>query len=441
MPSLAHLPIISEHTPKSKSEKDEADVLVIGSVAMDTSARTHKEPAMNDSNPGTVSSSVGGVGFNINLACELGLQAAHASKAGSNPHGDTQSRKQTRLVSTIGDDFAGQSILEQIRAQNMDSDGLLIQQGASTAQYSSIHGSDGSLVVACADMAIVEGDISRHIQAEIERASPRWVVLDCNLSQSVLGRAVAKSAQKQIKVVIDPTSGPKSRRLAEIECGVYPHNCISLVTPTTTELSEIYSSFERRGRFSEQDRWFSMLDSLGINREFRDRCEAQLRRPGCEILEKLYCEGTMQQCFKMLPFFPNILVKLGADGVLLVSITRSADSFRSIPTVSPFCPRFTVTSHGKMLESGEEMGVLVQYFPCPNSGISVTNVTGAGDTFLGCLVLRLVVQDGTWLDNKVESVEQEWGKWEDIHHAQVAAGLSIQSERSVSLEIKRLYSL
>lgn len=56
-----------------------ANTLIIGLIALDTISTLHKKPIMGDSNPGTLRSSVGGVGFNVSLAHKYAILGSKKS--------------------------------------------------------------------------------------------------------------------------------------------------------------------------------------------------------------------------------------------------------------------------------------------------------------------------------------------------------------------------
>lgn len=411
-----------------RSVPDKVDTLIIGLIALDSVSTLTSSTIMNDSNPGILKSSIGGVGYNVSMAHKYGLESQ--GKKGS-----------FRFVSAVGDDFAGHSILKQLQENHSDTTGVLVQKGSHTAQYSAILDSGGLLVVACADMAIMEDAfVAKHINEQIERAQPRFVVVDCNLLAAGLD-AVIETCSKQAhppKIIVEPTSKPKLARISGINSrllGVFPHCNIQMITPTTDELEQIHQSFAIREFFDDYDHWFPVLDSLGVDANFRDKMTGLAAKN--PLMRMLMETGVLQQSFQLLPYMPNILVKLGAQGCVLVKLSTSVADYKSVPTTSPYSPQFTLTSLGREID-GERIGVVVQYFAIPseNENLSVVNVTGAGDTFLGYLTSTLVADD--WMSSRIESLEQEWAKWESIYKSQLASGKSLESDEAVSREIAKI---
>lgn len=413
--------------PAKPAFPEKVDTLIIGLIALDTVSRLSSTTIMRDSNPGTLKSSIGGVGYNVSLAHKYGLKSQGK-------------RASSRLVSVVGDDFAGHSIIKQLQDKNHDTSGIAIMPNKSTAQYSAIVNNNGELVLACADMAIMEDtSVVKHLTEQIFKAQPQFVVVDCNLLAAGLN-AVIEASSKLIhsaKVIVEPTSKPKLARLSDIsKLSVFPNCHIQMVTPTEEELEQIYQSFSLRELFDDYDNWFPVLDSLGIDSRFRDRMVALAAKNG--QMKYLMDHGILQQCFQLLPYIPNILVKLGARGCALIKLSGCVTDYKSIPKTSPFSPEFTITSEGREYDEGKKLGVVVEYFPVPeeNANLNIVDVTGAGDSLLGYLSSSLVGAD--WLTYEIESLEQEWAKWENLHRSQLASGKSLMSHEAVSKEIEKI---
>lgn len=403
--------------PESREQTEnsahrEVHTLVIGSVAVDTISSISSPSKQNDSNPGSIRTSIGGVGYNINLAA-------------------TYSAATSRLISVVGDDLAGKSILDQMSSQSLDTSGILVKSG-STAQYASTHSDDGELIIAVADMAIIETDFSAHIIDQIDSSSPNLIVFDSNLSPQIISKVLAHI--QDIDVIVEPTSFAKASRLAHFN-SVFPNNQVKLITPTILELGAIYEAFSKAGLLNDYDSWFPVLDSLGIDSMFRERLNASGNKH--KVIGKLLEQGVLQLAFQLVPYFQNILIKLGDQGAIIISLSTSAKDYKSIPTTSKYKPEFILASEGQTIEDNS-MGVVVQYFKIPleNRDLKIKNVTGAGDSLLGYLVASLEREN--WLSSDIESIEQEWGKWESIYKGQLASGTSLSSDSAISEEISRI---
>lgn len=396
---------VPEDTPPTSTQ-----VLVVGSLALDTIA-TMPSARLGDSNPGKVSTLVGGVGHNIAVNSAYGLELPFVRGTGV--------AERAGLVSIVGDDVSGKKLVESVAEGPVDVSGVLISSEVATSQYVAHHDGSGELVVACADMSAIESDFTQHIGMAVERANPKVVVVDCNLSPESLAKVIPQFGDRT--TIIDPTSYAKAARVASINTGVFPRHQVDLITPTIAELDTIHTHFDRDGKFDDLDHWFPVLDQLGANQTFRDRL--QRSHP---IFTKLLDTGVLQQLFHLLPYLPYQIIKLGGDGVVAVHISTGVQDYRSIPTSSPYCPQALVTS----TDGGA--GIVVKYWKVPTetTNIEINNVTGAGDAFIGFILATLTAKN--WLTLNIPLVELEWYGWECIYKAQIASGLTLQSELSTT---------
>ncbi|CAI5758344.1 unnamed protein product [Candida verbasci] len=338
-------PVIEPGFDPIPPRPDKVDVTVIGSVALDTYA-TLNTTKFHDSNIGTIQQSIGGVGYNIAKAASYICNS--------------------KLISRISKEDA----------HKVDVNSSLVY--GKTAQYISTHDSNGDLIIACADMSAIEEDFEIKPESDI-------VVFDCNLSPSTMNKVLDKSKTN----IIEPTSHFKAKRIGQLNLGVYPNNQVKLITPTIAELSSIYESMKHK---FDIDEWFPIIDSI----------KPDYNKLDAKLLEK----GVFQQCFSLLPFFQNILVKLGGDGVLLVSLCQQ----EHVKLDSGYSKRFG--------------NAIVEYFPIPkeNENLKIVNVTGAGDTFVGYLAGKL--SKTNWLQtNLTKDLVQS--KYDIIYKSQLAAGLSL----------------
>lgn len=170
------------------------DVVVIGGCNFDIKAKSTEANKLGTSNPGTVITSAGGVARNIahNLA-RLGAKVS--------------------LITAVGRDAMGDSVLETTRAAGVDVSRVL-RTAASTGTYIAILDRNGELITAMNDMKAVEHLTPEIIQANAEViASAHLVVADCNLPLVSLF-AIAEIARD--KLLIEPVSVPKSQKLFKL---------------------------------------------------------------------------------------------------------------------------------------------------------------------------------------------------------------------------------
>ncbi|MBQ0037896.1 MAG: carbohydrate kinase family protein [Clostridiales bacterium] len=168
------------------------EALVIGAVNMDIGAASHAPLVARDSNPGVVTTSLGGVGRNIahNL-CLLGVDTA--------------------MLTVLGQD----SFADTIR-QNADEIGLDLRHSATvpggrTSTYLYIADADGDMALAVNDMDIyrrITPDFLAERRQVIESA--RLVVIDTNLPRESIEWLCENCPAP---IVADPVSTIKAEKL------------------------------------------------------------------------------------------------------------------------------------------------------------------------------------------------------------------------------------
>lgn len=370
----------SNSKPAGESAPDKvekADVLVAGSLAIDLScdysplageSATTTIPVPQTSNPAVIGQSLGGVGHNVAIA---------ASRVGSS----------VLFCSVVGDDLSGRAALSALQAEKLTSEGVQMlssSSGMRTAQYVAINDTQKDLVVAMADMGIMELpedklDFEGFWEPMISRTNPRWVVVDANWSLEVLAKWIAVAKKHGARVAFEPVSTAKSRRLlaAIRESDSVPNNTVSLAAPNQLELSTMYMAARERGLL-ESDNWFNVIDAMGISSS--NSRERLISMTSADLVD----QGIPQQSIQLLPFIPCIVTKLGAQGVLLTQLLRAGDSRLTAPESTPY-----ILSRG--IGSDLVGGVYMRHFP-PAAVLDqgdIVSVNGAGDTFLGVIVAGL----------------------------------------------------
>ena len=160
---------------------------------MDLIAQPTANLVLGDSNPGRIQSAPGGVARNVaeNLA-RLG-QAVH-------------------LLSVVGDDALGQSLLDRTQAVGVDVSAVQTVAGGTTSTYLSIHNSQGELEFAINDMALLEQLTPSLLQSQaVVLQAANAIVIDANLSNAALAHVLGADFGKP--VFADAVSVAKCRRL------------------------------------------------------------------------------------------------------------------------------------------------------------------------------------------------------------------------------------
>ena len=170
-------------------------VTVIGGANIDIHGTSDKALRPNDSNPGTVHVSAGGVGRNIaeNLA-RLGIDC--------------------RLITAIGDDHHGQTLMSLSNEAGIDTQYVQEVASAQTSTYLSVIDASGDMKVAIADMQIIEhltAEKLRPCEAVLHESS--LIVLDTNLPDSALAWLANEFGEQTIFVdTVSTTKAPRIKR-------------------------------------------------------------------------------------------------------------------------------------------------------------------------------------------------------------------------------------
>ncbi len=168
-------------------------VMVVGGANMDISAIAAQPLRMGDSNPGRVRTSPGGVARNIaeNLG-RLGVDC--------------------RLLTAVGDDPYGQTLLESTQRAGVNVRASLICPGQASSTYVSVHQPDGEMQVAFNDMAVLEALTPQALAAQLDALQQAAaLVLDTNIQAETLAWLCSQCQHSPI--FVDPVSAYKVERI------------------------------------------------------------------------------------------------------------------------------------------------------------------------------------------------------------------------------------
>ncbi len=186
-------------------------MLVIGASGMDIVGRPSQPINFGTSNPGALRTSEGGVARNIaeNLA-RLGME--------------------TILMTAVGDDPQGSTILQQAEAAGVDVGPCLMLPGESTGSYLAVLDHTGNLHLALDDMRTVTRITPEHLRARKDLfQQAAMLVLDANLTPDTLKEVVRLARASGVPISADPTSRGLALRLK-------PHLAeLFLITPNEAE--------------------------------------------------------------------------------------------------------------------------------------------------------------------------------------------------------------
>ena len=168
---------------------------VVGGVNVDIGGRSFAPLVAADSNPGTVSTTVGGVGRNI--ANNLALMGADV-----------------KMLTAVGDDRNGQHALSHCVEQGMDMNHALVLPGATTSTYLYLTDPEGEMALAVSDMSICEQITPAYLAANLNvLRNARVVVADANIPEESL-RYLAENVTAPL--FVDPVSTTKAEKLRSI---------------------------------------------------------------------------------------------------------------------------------------------------------------------------------------------------------------------------------
>lgn len=176
--------------------KKEPYILVLGASVYDIFGFTYKNYKAHDSNPGCVKVSFGGVCRNI---------AENMAKLGIN----------TKLISIVGDDEKGKSILKHAEMVGLDMTDSLILPGESTPTYMAILNEHGEMESAIVDMNITDKITEEFIDSKAEIIkNAEYMVLDSD-NPAILEYILTKY-EGCTKFILDPVSAAKVQKVKHL---------------------------------------------------------------------------------------------------------------------------------------------------------------------------------------------------------------------------------
>ncbi len=176
------------------SEQEERYIVGVGAANIDLMGRSRAPLVMEDSNPGFIGMSVGGVTHNI---CE------NAARMGA----------LVKLITAVGDDVYGEKIRRECQAAGIDTAGFLVAEGDSSSIYLSLHDHNGERAVAMSDMRVLQKLSVEFLKGKnsVLRGA-RAIVVDCGLPEEILGY-IAAAYGGEIPVFVDPVSTAYAKKL------------------------------------------------------------------------------------------------------------------------------------------------------------------------------------------------------------------------------------
>ncbi|KDQ63525.1 hypothetical protein JAAARDRAFT_29544 [Jaapia argillacea MUCL 33604] len=406
-------PTPNQPQPQPSAPLPPAKLAIIGASAIDITSKSLLLPNPSQghatTSPGTVSLSLGGVARNI-------AEASHRCLNGSEGLNGA-----VMLVSPVGGDAFGRLVLEESGREGMRVDGFVRGVGGErSAVCNMVLDGDGGLVGGVADMDIVYGLRGDVVVQRLEKQEPVVVAFDGNLSPKTIEDVVKYSIQHNISTFFEPTSITKSTSIlpAISSCLSLPSHSapITYASPNLLELTHLFHTAQSEPfELTSHDTWWRTIDSFALSSEFRRDLEHLSKRKvndnaHCvETLGFLIEDGVAQMAVNLLPFFQNLVVKLGPRGVLVVLRVSGEDVKKSGWAGERSNPRGRyIVARG---QDDLEM-VVIRHFPALSvSPDEIVSVTGAGDTLVGSLLASLVLDPTAFhhpkrLDDVIERAQQ-----------------------------------
>ena len=184
--------IVKPRVPVKDTEDSNSDIIVFGSMAVDLTCTLPTVSAtsihLHTSHPAIMHPSVGGVAHNVALA------ASYMSPCS------------VRLITALGSDPEGVWLREYAQNLGLDIQFVSATGSAGTARYVALHDKQGELVVAAADMRIIEHLKDEDIQKELQSGKPKFVAFDGNISPS------------SVKTILEGCHSETKGSLIQIRC-------------------------------------------------------------------------------------------------------------------------------------------------------------------------------------------------------------------------------
>lgn len=169
-------------------------VLGIGAANIDMMGRSGLPLVMEDSNPGIISSSVGGVTHNI---------CANAARLGLN----------VKLITALGSDLHAGEIRQDCLGMGIDVSHSMVVPHHGSSVYLSLHNDRGEMALAVSDMRVLQLLSVEYLEEKRDViAAAGAIVMDSGLPEPVLSY-VASTYGDRIPIFVDPVSCTYAQKL------------------------------------------------------------------------------------------------------------------------------------------------------------------------------------------------------------------------------------
>lgn len=189
-------------------------VLGIGAANIDMMGRSGLPLVMEDSNPGVIGTSVGGVTHNV---------CANAARLGLN----------VKLITALGSDVHAGEIRRDCLEMGIDPSHSMVVPNHGSSVYLSLHNDSGEMALAVSDMRVLQHltvDFLKEKEAVLAGAGA--IMMDTGLPEAIL-QYVSDTYGDRIPIFVDPVSCTYSRKLSGSLTGYHT------IKPNRFELEEL----------------------------------------------------------------------------------------------------------------------------------------------------------------------------------------------------------
>ena len=174
---------------------EECKATIIGGTNIDLQGFPQSTLNLLDSNPGSIETSLGGVGRNI---------AENLNKL----------LVPVRLLTAVGDDFYGHKVLKECKEMGIDMEHTLISKRNPTSMYLSVMDEDYDMKVAISQMNVFD-EITHHYIRKHEALlkNSKVIVLDTNIPKDTMDYICTHF--NKIPIFVDTVSKTKSMRIKD----------------------------------------------------------------------------------------------------------------------------------------------------------------------------------------------------------------------------------
>lgn len=193
---------------------DEEDyVIVIGGSNIDLVGFSKEKIILEDSNPGYLNTSLGGVGRNI---------ADNLARLDIN----------TQLLSAVGDDAQGNELIDTSMKSGIDMRHVIKSNEYSTSTYLSVVDDDGNMVLALSDMESINAINIEYLEKyHKEIVNAKAIVIDTNLTEESIQYIFEK--YQNMPIYVDTVSTTKAMK-------ILPYlGCIHTLKPNKIEAEKL----------------------------------------------------------------------------------------------------------------------------------------------------------------------------------------------------------